>query len=130
MKQILQQINNIKESIFNGEIDPLKGDRQLKHIENCVKQCRDDVYADVYNEVCKYEKEELKEKGIELRKGKITWGFKSISLWNELIEKRKRIEDLAKSAYKHGAAIYDTESGEEIQPAEPKYSKDVIIYKK
>ena len=100
-----------------------------KFIGDCLSQIEEQVIDEVGNEKLQYAGYE-----IETRKGSKRYLFNHIDSIKRLKDKMKHYENLHKIAYDRQSKglepLVDAETGELIEPAFVKYSKDSVVVKK
>ena len=100
-----------------------------KFIGDCLSQIEEQVIDEVGNEKLQYGGYE-----IETRKGSKRYLFNHIDNIKQLKDKMKHLENLHKIAYdrqiKNLEPLVNAETGELVEPAVVKYSKDSVVVKK
>ena len=100
-----------------------------KFIGDCLSQIEEQVIDEVGNEKLQYAGYE-----IETRKGSKRYSFNHIEDIKRLKDKMKHLENLHKIAYdrqiKNLEPLVNAETGELVEPAVVKYSKDSVVVKK
>ena len=119
METITAEIETLKQSIGNGEVDPLRGFIHLKRAYELIKVIMDEIKEEAVSEAEKYNEKEFKVDGVSVgvKSGAGRWSYKGISDWDEAKGKLSEIEERHKTAYKmigKGDLIVD---GEIVQPA-------------
>jgi len=130
--EIRQQINTICEQVSEGEINPFEVGRELKYLDNCIKQNKEIIAEEEKEEFEKYTPDELKEMKICRAGGGYSYKYDHIPEW---INKKAELIDIEKKALKalqakiSNASMFDEETGEEITPAKQTARKQSITYK-
>jgi hypothetical protein len=124
---IYAQLSAFAEAIENGQTNPLNAYIELYQFSELIDEMLDQVKDQALEERRKYGKEEVIKNGfkVELGTGRKLWYYADSKRWNELNDKRKMYEELMQKATM-GAQIADAETGELVEPAELKFSKDYI----
>jgi len=132
MNEFIDFCSKLQNGVIEGVIDPIDAARELKRIEKKANFAYSEIEKDLFMEVEKYEKNQLKEMGIETRNGGASYSYKNIPEWVNQKDQLKSIEEKAKQAYqiaKQGGVFVDDETGEVVTPCEATYRKDIIIFK-
>ena len=124
---VYAKLSAFAEAIENGQTNPLNAYIELYQFSELIDEMLEQVKEQALEERRKYGKEEVIKNGfkIELGTGRKMWYYGDSKRWNELNDKRKMHEELMQKATM-GAQIADAETGEMVEPAELKFSKDYI----
>jgi hypothetical protein len=121
--------SKVKESILNGDINPIEIDVRLKFLEELINSIRKDkdVKDLIVSEIHKYEKTfNYRDKAIITISERSSYDYTNDCVYTELKEKIKARENLLKALPKNGMA--DTETGEMVYPPIVKKT-DIVSYK-
>ena len=121
------------ENVEQGYRDAYALYAELKQVEKTIKEAMSQIEEQVFEEI-QDSKVSYHQYEIEKRKGSIRWDFSHIPTIAELKQKIKDVEVMHKLAYdrerKGLEPFVDSETGEFIEAAVAKYTKDSIIVKK
>lgn len=126
-----EQISIITQEVIDGHTDPLLAYAELKDLQDHLTQSMKVVKDVALEEAMKYESKQFEHNGFkfELRDGRATYNYKGVQQWNLMKEQLARIEKIAKASALNGSIAVDPDTGEEIQPAQVKYSEPSLIVK-
>jgi len=132
LNEFIDYCSKLQNGVLEGVIDPIKAAKELKRAEKMAKNSYVEIELDLFTEVGKYEKNQLKDMGIETRNGGKTYSYKNVPEWVDQKGQLDSIQDKAKQAYQaamNGGVFIDQDTGEVITPCEVTNRKDVIIFK-
>jgi hypothetical protein len=135
MEIFLKHIEEQIESLKQGTTDALPIYAELKEVEKSLKSAIEQVYEFAIEEAENHGTKQFETKGFafEVRNGRATYSFDHLPEWKEskdfIKEMEQKHKDAAKMADK-GQTMVDDDTGEQITPAQVKYSKDVLIAKR
>lgn len=118
----------LTQSVIDGNADPLEAYIHLKSIEKRISECLKEVEPIAYQEADKWSEKVFTYKGAEIQKKNAAgrYDYSTVSLWKQAEERKKKIEELAKVAYKGGVTVVDEESGEVVEPCAYTEGKSII----
>jgi len=116
-KEIIDAITQAVMDVENGDKEALPTFIKLKKIENVIKFSLEQIKPQVMTESMHYEKVfNLDGCKVERKSGGGTWKYDNIQQLEELKNKTKYYQELAKSAAKSGQSLI-IDGGEVIEPA-------------
>lgn len=119
--EIDKQIEFMGLALEQGDIDPLELAIIINAAEKAIKALKPKLRDSVLNRLggtgCT-----IGSVKIVPMDGRPSYKYSHIEAWSEAKARAKAIEQLAKQATQEGVSTFDTETGEEIAPAEISYS--------
>ena len=114
-----EYIRNIAVAEFNGELDPAKAYAELYSIIKTAEEAIGSVKDNAVTAIKQYGKEGFTDQGYNFTpmNGAGKWKYDNVQVLTKLSERIKKVQSLAQVASKTGAAIFDQEEGELIEPA-------------
>jgi len=126
----MMDLEKLKNSVLDGESNPLEAWIALKRHEGQLKDAMAVVQSEAIDEAQKYGEKSFKAFGatVEVKNAAGRWDYSKIGMWSSCKESLKLIEEGAKEAYhssKKQRQIVD-DDGEVIQPASYKEGRATI----
>lgn len=128
MTSIKETLSELVQQVVDGNCDPLEAYIHVKDLEKHLSECIKQVEPIAYQEADKWKEKTFTYKGAEIQKKNAAgrYDYSTVSLWKQADERKKKIEELSKTAYKGGATIVDEESGEVVEPCSYTEGKAII----
>lgn len=116
MNELKIQLSNTVQSVIDGEYSALKAFIHIKDLIKHAEKCLSEIESGAIVESENYEKNPIIEGyKVERTSAAGRWDFSKISVWNQVKEQLKDIEENAKGAYKqHQKGIFSVASDGEV----------------
>lgn len=131
---MIKEILKLADEANQGLTNALEAYIELKKLEKVIADCIESVKPGAVQEADKYHEKvfELKGAQVEKKRAPGRWDFKAIRQWNEKTAEVKKIEELAKNAYKmiqEGKLAEAQIEGDAMPPAKYTEGGDTIAIK-
>lgn len=116
---VMHWLNSLRSKVLNGDFEPLKAYIMLKQVDGLVSACLTDIQDLAIDNALEYGAKtfELLGQKVEMRTAPGKWDFKSVPSIERVTAEKKRLEEIAKQAFKLNTEIPDPETGETISGA-------------
>lgn len=120
-----------KQQVLNGDYNALKLYGELADLEKAIKKAKAEILEDAIIEFEKHGEKSVSANGFEISKSQSgRYDYSDNADWNKLQSNIKELEKKMQAAYKGGGEILDNDTGEIIEPATYKASKEGLKFKK
>jgi len=115
--EIVEKITHLVEGVEGGNLNALKVYVELKKVEDVLTASLKQLKDTALDEAQKYGAKQFEEYGcvIQVKNAAGKWDFSKVTTWNNLKNDIKRVEDMAKQAYKNNAPLINGDTGEYVE---------------
>lgn len=116
---VMHYLNELRGKVLNGDFEPLKAYIILKQVSALVDACITDVQDLAIDNALEYGSKsfELLGQKVDMKNAPGKWDFSEVASITKATAEKKRLEEIAKQAFKLKTEIPDPETGETISGA-------------